>query len=138
MSEEVSYDSKPKLVSEDTVNRFVKVITEHSTALLLAAVVLFFINQLFGIFSSINATTGVLEWHVAILGMPALGEDNLIVIKKLGGFFAIIQTLLNAFIALFAGLSFAAVCFDEEKNIFFRVISVAALMLIMYGGLAIF
>ena len=44
---------------------------------------------------------------------------------------------LMAIARLFAGLSFAAVCFDESRNIWFRVVAVAALMLIMFGGLNI-
>jgi hypothetical protein len=48
-----------------------------------------------------------------------------------------LNSLLMAIVRLFAGLSFAAVCFDETKNIWFRVVAVAALMLIIFGGLNI-
>ncbi|MHA2095797.1 MAG: hypothetical protein ACW98F_14345, partial [Candidatus Hodarchaeales archaeon] len=61
--------------------------------------------------------------------------DNLIYLKGLGPLFAFLNALLWAIVRLFSGLSFAAVCFDESKNIWFRVISVAALMLIIFGGL---
>jgi uncharacterized membrane protein len=55
-----------------------------------------------------------------------------------GALFALLNAVLWAIVRLCAGLSFAAVCFDESKNIWFRVVSVAALMLIVFGGLNIF
>ena len=110
------------------MSEYVDKITAHSTLLLMVAVILFFITKLFG-------TIGT---DVYILGTAALGADNIIYLEDSGALFGFIWAICDALIVLFAGLSFAAVCFDESKDIWFRVVSVAALMMIMFGGLAIF
>jgi uncharacterized membrane protein len=89
---------------------------------------------LYFISSSSYSAFGLME---LILGSPALAGENLFEIKGLGAIFALLNALLWALVRLFAGLSFAAVCFDESKNIWFRVVAVAALMLIIFGGLNI-
>ncbi|MHA2239903.1 MAG: hypothetical protein ACXAB2_16305 [Candidatus Hodarchaeales archaeon] len=92
-------------------------ITENSTSLLMIAVIAFFINSLFG-----------------VLGIPALGSENIVYIKDIGALFALLGVLLNSIVSLCAGLSFAAVCFDEKRNIYFRIAAVGALLLIIYGS----
>ena len=73
-----------------------------------------------------------------IFGSVASGTNNLLYLTGLGQIFSFLGALLVSFYTFFAALSFAAVCFDEDKNIYFCVVSVAALMLIMFGGLGIF
>lgn len=109
-------------------------ITRLSTVLLMIAVLAFFFNTLFGQFYSF--TDG--GYDAFILGSIGANDNNMIVLKDMGGIFALFSAFLFSIQTLCAGLSFAAVCFDENKNIWFRVVSVAALMLIMYGGLGIF
>ena len=111
------------------ISDFTDLVTRNSTSLLILAVVFYFINTLYS-FAGAN--------DVVLLGNTALGTSNLIYLTDMGGIFAFLQAILASLVRLFAGLSFAAVCFDEEKNIYFRVVSVAALMMIMFGGLAIF
>ena len=123
---------------EEKLTKYADKITANSTTLLMIAVVAYFITLLFGFiptynnFGQVNGTVGY------ILGSGNLGSNNVIAISGFGGILALINALLMAIVRLFAGLSFAAVCFDESKNIWFRVVSVAALMLIMFGGLNIF
>ena len=118
--------------TEEKLNKFTDRITANSTALLLIAVVCYFFIQLFGFYFDGTDTWGT------ILGSTALTGENLFEIKGLGAIFAFLNAFLWAIVRLFAGLSFAAVCFDESKNIWFRVVSVAALMLIIFGGLRLF
>ncbi|OLS20858.1 MAG: hypothetical protein HeimC3_38520 [Candidatus Heimdallarchaeota archaeon LC_3] len=106
-------------------------ITENSTLLLILAVILFFLNSLFAVDAAAPAN-GI------ILGNVASGTENLLYLDDMGQMFSFLRALLISFYTFFAALSFAAVCFDENKNIYFRVVSVAALMLIMFGGLGIF
>lgn len=115
--------------TEEQINKFADRVTANSTALLMIAVVFYFITLLFGFWFD-----GVDTWGY-ILGSSGLAGNNLIEIKGLGAIFAFLNALLWAIVRLFAGLSFAAVCFDESKNIWFRVVAVAALMLIIFGGL---
>ena len=123
---------------EEQLTKYADKITANSTTLLMIAVVAYFITLLFGFiptynnFGQINGTVGY------ILGSGTLGSNNLIAISGFGAILAFINAFLMAIVRLFAGLSFAAVCFDESKNIWFRVVSVAALMLIMFGGLQLF
>jgi hypothetical protein len=123
---------------EEKLTKYADKITANSTTLLMVAVVAYFITLLFGFvptynnFGQVNGTVGY------ILGSGTLGSNNLIAISGFGAVLALINAILMAIVRLFAGLSFAAVCFDESKNIWFRVVSVAALMLIMFGGLNIF
>ena len=104
--------------AEEQMNKFAAIITKNSTALLMIAVVLYFITLFFATFTVIDPATGTAF-------VPLFGEV----------IFLWINALLMSIVRLFAGLSFAAVCFDESKNIWFRVVAVAALMLIMFGGL---
>lgn len=117
--------------TEEKISKYTDRVTANSTSLLMIAVVFYFILQLFGFWFD-----GVDTWGY-ILGSPALAGENLFEIKGLGAIFALLNALLWALVRLFAGLSFAAVCFDESKNIWFRVVAVAALMLIIFGGLNI-
>ncbi|MHA2276914.1 MAG: hypothetical protein ACXAC2_14170 [Candidatus Kariarchaeaceae archaeon] len=123
---------------EEKLTKYADKITANSTTLLMVAVVAYFITLLFGFvptynnFGQVNGTVGY------ILGSGTLGSNNLIAISGFGAVLALINAILMAIVRLFAGLSFAAVCFDESKNIWFRVVCVAALMLIMFGGLNIF
>lgn len=123
---------------EEQLTKYADKITANSTTLLMIAVVAYFITLLFGFiptynnFGRVNGTVGY------ILGSGTLGSQNLIAISGFGAILALINAFLMAIVRLFAGLSFAAVCFDESKNIWFRVVSVAALMLIMFGGLQLF
>jgi hypothetical protein len=107
--------------AEEKINTFAAQITANSTALLMIAVILYFITLFFTAFTVIDPDTGTAM-------IPLFGSV----------LFLFINALLMAIVRLFAGLSFAAVCFDESKNIWFRVVAVAALMLIMFGGLNIF
>jgi len=109
-------------------------ITRLSTVLLMISVMAFFLQTLFGTFTGI--TTGTFDAYV--FGTAWANENNMFVFANAGGLFTFLGAILFSIQTLFAGLSFAAVCFDENKNIWFRVVSVAALMLIMYGGLGIF
>ncbi len=102
-------------------------VTQNATLLLMLAVILFFIRQLY----MVDAAEGLTVLGTGIFA----GDVNMIYIEDLGTMIDPIDALFAALINLFAGLSFAAVCFDEEKNIWFRVVAVAALMLIMFGGL---
>jgi hypothetical protein len=106
--------------AEEQINKFAARITANSTALLMIAVILYFITLFFTSFTVVDPGTGTAF-------IPLFGEV----------LFLFINALLLAIVRLFAGLSFAAVCFDESKNIWFRVVAVAALMLIMFGGLNI-
>ena len=115
------------------MSKFTQIITDHSTFLLMVAVIAFFLTTLFGF--SLNPGTG--NFDAYILGSAGLGVNNMIVLANLGPIFAVINTVLWGLLNLCAGLSFAAVCFDESKNIYFRVVAVAALMLIIFGGLNI-
>ncbi|MHA1971358.1 MAG: hypothetical protein ACTSW1_00110 [Candidatus Hodarchaeales archaeon] len=119
---------------EEEIQKGVGFITQHSTFLLMLAVVLFAITSSFGVM--LDPTTG--NPSVYILGSAALGSKNILYLQGLGGLFGLIQALLRVLMNLSAGLSFAAVCFDERRDILFRVVSVAALTLILYGGLSIF
>lgn len=110
------------------MSEYVDKITANSTLLLMVAVILYFITLLFGFIGN----------DVYILGTASVGADNILYLEGQGALFGLIWAICNAFIRLFAGLSFAAVCFDESKDIWFRVVSVAALMMIMFNGLAIF
>ncbi len=103
-------------------------VTENSTSLLMIAVIAFFINSLFGYDVSMDGV------HGYILGATAIGTENLIYIKDNGGVFAFLGALLSSIVGLCAGLSFAAVCFDEKRNIYFRIAAVGALLLIIYGS----
>ncbi len=124
---------------EEQISKYADKITANSTSLLMISVVFYFFTQLFGVFTTVDPVTFDPIANVYILGMGGLGASNLIVLTGfVAQVVAILGGLLMAFMRLFAGLSFAAVCFDESKNIWFRVVSVAALMLIMFGGLAIF
>lgn len=126
------------MTKEEQLTKYADKITANSTSLLMIAVVAYFLTLLFGFiptynnFGQINGTVGY------ILGSGTLGSNNLIAVSGLGAVFALVNAALMAIVRLFAGLSFAAVCFDESKNIWFRVVSVAALMLIMFGGLGLF
>ncbi|MHA1944734.1 MAG: hypothetical protein ACXAC6_01520 [Candidatus Hodarchaeales archaeon] len=126
------------MTKEEQLTKYADKITANSTTLLMIAVVAYFITLLFGFvptynnFGQVNGTVGY------ILGSGTLGSNNVIAISGFGAILALINSILMAIVRLFAGLSFAAVCFDESKNIWFRVVSVAALMLIMFGGLNIF
>ena len=123
---------------EEQISKYADRITANSTSLLMISVVFYFITQLFGVFTTFDPATGDPIANVWILGMGGLGGANLIVLTDLiAQVFAILGGLLMAFVRLFAGLSFAAVCFDESKNIWFRVVAVAAVVLIMFGGLNI-
>lgn len=115
------------------MSRFAEKVTELSTLLLMLAVIAFFIANLFGYYIDADGKA-----HAFILGDAALGDENLIHLEDAGNIFAFLDASLSAIVILFAGLSFAAIIFDEEKNIWFRVVSVAALMLIIFGGLNIF
>ena len=121
---------------EEQISKYTDKITANSTTLLMIAVVLYFFTLLFGFIPTysggqVNGSVGY------ILGSASLGAKNLIPVSGLGAILAVINVILMALSRLFAGLSFAAVCFDESKNIWFRVVAVAALMLIMFGGLNI-
>ena len=125
--------------AEEQISKYANKVTANSTSLLMISVVFYFITQLFGVFTTVDPTTFDTIANVYIIGMPGLGAQNLVVLTGLlAQLLAMLGALLMALVRLFAGLSFAAVCFDESKNIWFRVVSVAALMLIMFGGLAIF
>ncbi|MHA1228987.1 MAG: hypothetical protein ACTSPV_19910 [Candidatus Hodarchaeales archaeon] len=119
---------------EEEIQKSVGIITKNSTFLLMLATVLYAITTAFGVM--LDPITGTPS--VYILGSAALGSKNILYLQGLGGLFGLIQTILIVCMNLFAGLSFAAVCFDENRDIWFRVVSVAALMLILYGGLSIF
>ena len=104
--------------TEAQLNKYAGWITANSTLLLMIAVILYFITLLSPAFLVIDPDTGTP--FIDVFG---------------GVIFLFLNALLLAIVRLFAGLAFAAVCFDESKNIWFRVVSVAALMLIMFGGL---
>ncbi|MHA2225316.1 MAG: hypothetical protein ACXAC8_08940 [Candidatus Hodarchaeales archaeon] len=118
--------------TEQQIEKFTETVMSKSTFLLLIAVFAFFLTNLFGVYIGAGGTT-----DAYILGSTALAGSNLVVLPGAGSFFAVIGAILIALMNLCAGLSFAAVCFDESKNIYFRVVAVAALMLIIYGGLNI-
>ncbi len=120
-----------KMSTDQQIDKFTETVTSKSTFLLLIAVIAFFLTNLFGVYIG---TTGP---DAYILGSAALAGSNLIVLAGLGALLAVVGSILVAIMNLCAGLSFAAVCFDETKNIYFRVVAVAALMLIIYGGLNI-
>jgi len=127
------------MTKEEQISKYADKITANSTTLLMISVVFYFLTLLFSVFTTFDLTTGDPIANVYLLGMANLGANNIIVLTgPLAQLFAVIGALLMAFMRLFAGLSFAAVCFDESKNIWFRVVSVAALMLIMFGGLRLF
>jgi hypothetical protein len=122
---------------EEQITKYADKITANSTTLLMISVIFYFFTLLFGFVPTysggqVNGSVGY------ILGSANLGAKNLLPVSGLGAILAVLQTILMALVRLFAGLSFAAVCFDESKNIWFRVVSVAALMLIMFGGLQLF
>lgn len=119
--------------TETQLNKFADRITANATFLLMIAVICYFITLLFGVYMPVGGT----EADAYFLGSAALAGSNMIELVGLGSLFALLGALLTAIVQLFAGLSFAAVCFDESKNIWFRVVAVAALMLIMFGGLNI-
>lgn len=102
------------------------------------SIVFFFFNQLIGTYTWIDPVGLNTEFSGYILGSTAAENNNIIALRNMGGLFAFFKAILNAFISLAAGLSFAAVCFDESKHIYFRVVAVAAVCLILYGGLGIF
>ncbi len=120
--------------AEEQLQKYSSRITRMSTVLLMIAVVAYFLTLLFGVepVYELGVLTGA---DAYILGMGNIGAENLIYLKDMGPVFAVFNAVLWAIVRLCAGLSFAAVCFDESKNIWFRVISVAALMLIIFGGL---
>ncbi len=126
--------SKMTIKPEEQMSRFTQIITNHSTFLLMVAVIAFFLTNLFGFYTDFG--TG--DTNGYILGNAGLGVNNLLNFVNFGALFAFFSAILMALVNLCAGLSFAAVCFDESKNIYFRVIAVAALMLVIYGGLGIF
>jgi len=125
--------SKKTINPEEQMSRFTKVITNHSTFLLMIAVIAFFLTNLFGFYT--DFATGNANGY--ILGNAGLGVNNFLHFVNFGALFALFNAILMALVNLCAGLSFAAVCFDESKNIYFRVVAVAALMLIIFGGLNI-
>ena len=121
--------------AEEQLTKVSNRITRMSTVLLMIAVIAYFFTLLFGVipvYDNFGALTGA---DAYILGSGVVGAKNLIYIKGIGPLFALLNALLWAIVRLCSGLSFAAVCFDESKNIWFRVVSVAALMLIIFGGL---
>lgn len=123
---------------EEQISKYADKITANSTTLLMVSVIFYFFTLLFGFFTTFDPTTGDPIANVYILGSGTLGANNMVVLSGLfAQLFAVFGTLLGAFVRLFAGLSFAAVCFDESKNIWFRVVAVAAVVLIMFGGLNI-
>lgn len=123
--------------TEVQINKVRDKITSHSTTLLMIAVIIYFFTLLIG-FAPTYDTSYQINGSVGYLvGSATLGKENFFLVPDLGGLLAVIEVILMAFVRLFAGLSFAAVCFDESKNIWFRVVAVAALMLIMFGGLNI-
>lgn len=127
-------DTTTKMKMEEEVKKTVSKITENSTFLLILAVVLFSISNSFGVMLDPTSDNP----SVYILGTATLANRNIIYIEGIGAIFGLINALLMVLVNLCAGLSFAAVCFDENRNIWFRVVAVAALMLILYGGLNIF
>ncbi|MFX0085323.1 MAG: hypothetical protein ACFFAU_06590 [Candidatus Hodarchaeota archaeon] len=122
---------------EEQINKFRNKITSHSTTLLMIAVIIYFFTLLIGFAPTYDTSYQVNGSVGFFVGSTTLGKENLFVFTGLGSLIAVIEVILMAFVRLFAGLSFAAVCFDESKNIWFRVVAVAALMLIMFGGLNI-
>ena len=124
---------------EKQISKYTDKITANSTTLLMASVIFYFFTLLFGFFTTFDPTTGDPIANVYILGSGTFGENNIIVLSGLlAQLFAMLGALLSALVRLFAGLSFAAVCFDESKNIWFRVVAVAAVVLVLFGGLNIF
>jgi hypothetical protein len=113
----------PKISTGERITKFSNRVTDQSTSLLMIAVIFYFITLLLAVLT---------------VNDPSTGNPVFSVFTDMAGLFAVINALLWAFVRLFAGLSFAAVCFDESKNIWFRVVSVAALTMILFGGLAIF
>ena len=122
-----------KIDMEKEVKKTVTQITKNATYLLILAVILFSITNTFGVISDPTSENP----SVYIFGTPALADRNLIYIEGVGALFGFISAALMFLVNLSAGLSFAAVSFDEKRNIWFRVVAVAALMLILYGGLNI-
>ncbi|UCE14972.1 MAG: hypothetical protein JSV04_07285 [Candidatus Heimdallarchaeota archaeon] len=118
---------------EKEVKKTVTKISRNTTYLLVLAVILFSITNTFGVVS--DPTTG--NPSVYIFGTTALADKNVIYIEGVGALFGLISAILMFLVNLCASLSFAVVCFDEKRNIWFRVVAVAALMLILYGGLNI-
>ena len=110
------------------MSKYTEKITEYSTSLLMVAVIAFFINSLFGYVIEMDGV------HGYMLGVPSLSSENIIYLKDMGAIFALLGVLLNSIVSLCAGLSFAAVCFDEKRNIYFRIAAVGALLLIIYGS----
>jgi len=125
--------SKMTINPEEQMSRFIQIVTNHSTFLLMVAVIAFFLTNLFGFYTDFS--TGNTNGY--ILGNAGFGVNNILNFVNFGALFALFNALLMALVNLCAGLSFAAVCFDESKNIYFRVVAVAALMLIIFGGLNI-
>ena len=124
--------------AEEKIDEMADKITSKSTVLLMIAVVAYFCTLLFGFVPTYDGWGRVNGTDFGyILGSANIGSQNVIALSGFGPLFAMINSFLMAIVRLFAGLSFAAVCFDETKNIWFRVVSVAALMLIMFGGLRI-
>lgn len=132
MTSETFADSKAK------ADRLANKITENSTLLLMIAIFFFFLNLLIGTYTWTDPVTFNTEFSAYILGSTAGQNNNIIALRNMGGLFTFFEAILNSFVSLAAGLSFAAVCFDEEKHIYFRVVAVAAVCLILYGGLGIF
>ncbi|MHA1946144.1 MAG: hypothetical protein ACXACP_03485 [Candidatus Hodarchaeales archaeon] len=124
--------------TEEKLNKWTNRITNNSTSLLMIAVVAYFITQIFGFYQTVDITTGDPIAHVYIFGSGNLTGVNFLELEGLlAQLLAFLWAFLWTIVRLFAGLSFAAVCFDESKNIWFRVVAVAALMLIIFGGLNI-
>jgi len=113
------------------MENFTQRVTDNSTTLLIFAVILFFVNSLFTVDPGDPA-------NAIILGTAGPAGNNLIYLADSGNIFSALNVLLVSFYTLFAALSFAAVSFDESKNIYFRVVAVAALVLILFGGLNLF
>lgn len=126
--------------AEEQLTKYSNRITRNSTVLLMIAVVAYFITLFFGFFPTTDPVSGDAVANAYFLGIPdnAFGVSfpNFLTFDGLvAQVLAMLMTFLAAIYRLCAGLSFAAVCFDESKNIWFRVVSVAALMLIIFGGL---
>ena len=122
-----------KIDVEKEVKKTVTRITKNSMYLLILAVILFSLTNTFGVISDPTSDNP----SVYIFGTPALADKNLIYIEGVGAIFGFISAALMFLVNLCAGLSFAVISFDEKRNIWFRVVAVAALMLIIYGGLNI-
>lgn len=73
------------------------------------------------------------SWHAVLLGYPSLASDNVFFFENAGPIFIFIGALLGIATVFISGITFIAVSFDEEHPVWFRVVSLIAVILILIG-----